>query len=170
MLLDHLISQLVCVNTNHIYNAPKQDTTKSFTTESLYPSFLTWKNSMGVRIANNNGGENNTTSDTDNGTETLFRPFFKISWTNRTCWAAAGSTFKDVADKSKWKKTNPSHRHSHWFYHLPPSNNNTISSRKSVATFFNVGWVSTVLVLFYLSNSIINLLRLSWAGSVIAVI
>lgn len=72
------------------------------------------------------------------------------------CWL-----YLQRADSQEQVKKKKSPMHSHCFYHLSLSDNSTISSRNSAATFFNMGWVLMALVLFYLSNSIMNVLRFS---------
>lgn len=74
--------------------------------------------------------------------------------------------------KNKLKKKKKITQAQPCFYHLRLSDNSTISSRNSAATFLNVGWILMVLVLFYLLNSVMNLLRaeLFLISSVMAVI
>jgi len=71
------------------------------------------------------------------------------------CWL-----YLQRSDRQAQVKKSP--RQKHCFYHLSLSEKSTISSRNSTTNFFNMGWVLMTLVLFYLPNSLMNLLRLSY--------
>lgn len=161
MVFDHLFSEPVYMWTQIIFRTYQRQIPPASPLESFYPSFLTLKHSTSVQMTNrinNNGGEDNTTSNMDNGLDTLCRPIFSAAWMSRTCWAVLAVLTKTWESRASEKETCITQVQ----ILLSQSDNSTIFSRNSAATFFNMGWVSMMLALFHSSNSTVSLLRLSW--------